>query len=192
MTRNCFPFGSMGRDSAVVPRGTSQRIVPVLRSTPVNTAHGGGVQGSCEGERIGSRLIPYGVPCWGETSARILPSFAARSRGKYWPQRGRRDERGMAPPVERAWIATLVASALASYRSSLSSPCEAGTDGLTGTSIPDSTQAFWLGANRGASNPSLISLVTAKRLNCVAGIFFFLMTRQPPRATLFPYTTLFR
>src|SRR5258706_6241298 len=25
-----------------------------------------------------------------------------------------------------------------------------------------------------------------------AGVFFFLMIRQPPRSTLFPYTTLFR
>ena len=56
------------------------------------------------------------------------------------------------------------------YRSSPSSPSEAGTDGLTGTSVPDNTHAFWLGANRGASSPSLISRVTANRLNCVAGI----------------------
>src|SRR2546422_7187934 len=32
------------------------------------------------------------------------------------------------------------------HRSSLSSPSEAGTAGLTGTSVPDNTQAFWLGA----------------------------------------------
>src|SRR5437899_2747943 len=43
------------------------------------------------------------------------------------------------------------------YRSSPSSSSEAGTDGLTGTSAPDITQALWLGANRGASSPSLIS-----------------------------------
>jgi hypothetical protein len=36
------------------------------------------------------------------------------------------------------------------YRSSLSRPVEAGTAGLTGTKRPESTQARWLGANRGA------------------------------------------
>src|SRR5438309_2016071 len=55
------------------------------------------------------------------------------------------------------------------YRSSLSSPAEAGTAGLTGTSTPDSTHALWLGAKRGASNPSLISRVTAKRLSHLGG-----------------------
>src|SRR5438552_13928630 len=30
------------------------------------------------------------------------------------------------------------------------------------------------------------------RLNPVHTIFFFLMSRPPPRSTLFPYTTLFR
>src|SRR5207249_1994748 len=34
------------------------------------------------------------------------------------------------------------------HRSSASRPAEAGTEGLTGTSVPDKTQAFWLGANR--------------------------------------------
>src|SRR2546422_10191200 len=54
-------------------------------------------------------------------------------------------------------------------RSSASRPVEAGTAGLTGTRVPVRIQARWLGANRGASNPSLISRVTAKRLNVVAG-----------------------
>src|SRR5437879_11822838 len=50
-------------------------------------------------------------------------------------------------------------------RSSASRPAEAGTAGLTGTRVPVRIQARWLGAKRGASNPSLISRVTAKRLN---------------------------
>ena len=56
------------------------------------------------------------------------------------------------------------------HRSSPSSPAEAGTGGLTRAITPDRTHAFWLGANRGASKPSLISRVTAKRVNCVAGM----------------------
>src|ERR1700681_4703339 len=55
-------------------------------------------------------------------------------------------------------------------RASRSRPADAATAGRTGTTTPDSTHAFWLGAKRGASSPSLISRVTAKRLNCVAGI----------------------
>src|SRR5881296_1284310 len=54
-------------------------------------------------------------------------------------------------------------------RSSASRPVEAGTAGLTGTRVPVRLQARWLGAKRGASNPSLISRVTAKRSNAVAG-----------------------
>jgi hypothetical protein len=48
-------------------------------------------------------------------------------------------------------------------------PVEASTTGLTGTRTPDSTQARWLGAKRGASSPPLISRVTAKRLKAVGG-----------------------
>src|SRR5258708_16614826 len=55
------------------------------------------------------------------------------------------------------------------YRSSESRPAAAGTDGVTATREPDSTHALWLGEKRGASKPSLISRVTAKRLNDEAG-----------------------
>src|SRR5260221_6767511 len=71
--------------------------------------------------------------------------------------------------VRRA-VTTIRGQLLLIYGSSPSSPAEAGTAGLTGVSVPDSTHAFWLGANLGASIPSLISRVTAKRLNCVAGM----------------------
>src|SRR5690348_12524869 len=54
-------------------------------------------------------------------------------------------------------------------RSSESRPADAGTAGLTGTRVPVRIQARWLGAKRGASNPSLISRVTANRLKAVAG-----------------------
>src|ERR1700730_12014846 len=54
------------------------------------------------------------------------------------------------------------------YRSSESRPA-AATDGVTATREPDRTHALWLGENRGASKPSLISRVTAKRLNDAAG-----------------------
>jgi hypothetical protein len=53
-------------------------------------------------------------------------------------------------------------------RSSASRPLEASTVGLTDTRTPVRTHARWLGAKRGAS-PSLISRVTAKRLNTVGG-----------------------
>src|SRR5262249_5416252 len=56
-----------------------------------------------------------------------------------------------------------------SQRSSASRPVEASTVGLTGTRTPDSTQARWLGAKRGANRPSFISRVTAKRLKAVGG-----------------------
>src|SRR5262245_16305933 len=68
------------------------------------------------------------------------------------------------------------------HRSSPSSPSEAGTDGLTGTSIPDSNQPFWLGANRGARRPSLISRVTAKRSNWVAGMNNRVLSANPSEA----------
>ncbi len=55
------------------------------------------------------------------------------------------------------------------HRSSASRPTEAGIAGNCGTSEPCSTQPRWLGANRGANRPSLISRVTAKRLKTVAG-----------------------
>src|SRR6266849_1016275 len=55
------------------------------------------------------------------------------------------------------------------YRSSPSRPAEASTVGLTATRTPVRTHARWLGAKRGANNPSLISRVTAKRLNTVGG-----------------------
>src|SRR6202008_4437329 len=54
-------------------------------------------------------------------------------------------------------------------RSSLSRPADAGRGGLTVMAPPVSPQARWLGANRGAREPSLISRVTAKRRNEVAG-----------------------
>ena len=69
-----------------------------------------------------------------------------------------------------------------SHRSSLSSPSDAGTDGLTGTSVPDNTHAFWLGAKRGANSPSSISRVTAKRLNCVAGMNNLVLSANPSDA----------
>src|SRR6516162_11558599 len=56
-----------------------------------------------------------------------------------------------------------------SQRSSASRPVEASTVGLTATRTPDRTHARWLGAKRGANSPSLISRVTAKRLNTVGG-----------------------
>lgn len=52
----------------------------------------------------------------------------------------------------------------AGQRSSLSRPVEAGVVGETSTLSPDITQPRWLGANRGARYPSLISRVTANRL----------------------------
>lgn len=55
------------------------------------------------------------------------------------------------------------------YRSSASRPADAFTVGSTGTRTPDRTHARWLGAKRGANSPSLISRVTAKRLNTVGG-----------------------
>jgi len=58
----------------------------------------------------------------------------------------------------------------APQRSSPSRRLDAGTAGLTGTRVPLSTTARWLGAKRGASRPSLISRVTWKRLNLVAGM----------------------
>src|SRR5712672_267907 len=54
-------------------------------------------------------------------------------------------------------------------RSSPSRPVEAATVGSTGTRTPDKIHARWLGAKRGAKSPSLISRVTAKRLNTVGG-----------------------
>ena len=56
-----------------------------------------------------------------------------------------------------------------SQRSSTSRPVEASTVGLTATRTPDRTHPRWLGAKRGANSPSLISRVTAKRLNTVGG-----------------------
>ena len=55
------------------------------------------------------------------------------------------------------------------YRSSPSRPVEAFTAGLTATRAPVSIHARWLGEKRGANRPSLISRVTAKRLNTVGG-----------------------
>src|SRR6202035_1333420 len=55
------------------------------------------------------------------------------------------------------------------YRSSVSRPSDAAIAGVTATRNPVRTHARWLGAKRGASKPSLISRVTAKRLNEVAG-----------------------
>src|SRR5438093_301066 len=49
-------------------------------------------------------------------------------------------------------------------RSSASSPSEAATTGKPVTMVPERTQPRVLGAKRGASKPSLISRVTAKRL----------------------------
>src|ERR1700692_4902857 len=56
-------------------------------------------------------------------------------------------------------------ASLGYYRSSPSRPSDAGSAGVTATRNPVRTHALWLGANRGASKPSLISRVTAKRLN---------------------------
>src|SRR5262249_60773756 len=55
------------------------------------------------------------------------------------------------------------------YRPSPSRPAEAATAGCTGTRAPVIIQARWLGEKGGANNPSLISRVTAKRLNTVGG-----------------------
>src|SRR5260370_39097089 len=51
------------------------------------------------------------------------------------------------------------------YRSSESRPVAAGTEGVTATREPVRTHALWLGEKRGASKPSFISRVTAKRSN---------------------------
>src|SRR6516225_7544822 len=72
------------------------------------------------------------------------------------------DKRGRGGPAGRRYRSRR-------QRSSASRPADASTVGLTGTSTPDSTQARWLGAKRGARRPSLISRVTAKRLNTVGG-----------------------
>jgi hypothetical protein len=66
-----------------------------------------------------------------------------------------------------------------SYRSSESRPAEADTAGLTGTSVPVRIHAPWFGAKRGASNPSLISRVTAKRLNTVGGRNTRVLSEKP-------------
>src|SRR5258708_36230572 len=55
------------------------------------------------------------------------------------------------------------------YRSSESRPVAAGTDGVTATRDPVRTHALWLGEKRGASKPSFMSRVTAKRFNEVTG-----------------------
>src|SRR5207248_1248768 len=55
------------------------------------------------------------------------------------------------------------------YRSLESRPSDADTTGSTFTRKPVRIHARWLGAKRGANSPSLISRVTAKRLNAVAG-----------------------
>src|SRR6516165_9756929 len=55
------------------------------------------------------------------------------------------------------------------YRLSASWGIEAGTAGCTTVNSPPSTYARWLGAKRGASRPSSISRVTAKRSKDVAG-----------------------
>src|SRR5262249_12698506 len=64
------------------------------------------------------------------------------------------------------------AGATASLTQRLSASCvtDALTDGCTSVNGPLWTHARWLGAKRGARRPSLISRVTAKRLNCVAGM----------------------
>src|SRR5262249_23031391 len=48
-------------------------------------------------------------------------------------------------------------------------PADAAAGGSTFTRVPVRTYARWLGAKRGANSPSLISRVTAKRLNTVGG-----------------------
>src|SRR5262249_42722833 len=55
------------------------------------------------------------------------------------------------------------------YLSSASRGTEAGTEGRTNVTGPLRTYARWKGAKRGASNPSLISRVTANRLNALGG-----------------------
>jgi hypothetical protein len=83
---------------------------------------------------------------------------------------------------------------------------DAVTAGFTGTRVPIRTKTRWLGANRDASLPSLISRVSAKRSNAVAGRYSRLFgnpstyhrqsppgTRSPrhdsgPHAQLFPHT----
>jgi hypothetical protein len=52
----------------------------------------------------------------------------------------------------------------AAQRRSASCGTEAGTAGCTSVRNPLSTHARWLGSNRGASSPSLISRVTKNRL----------------------------
>ena len=66
--------------------------------------------------------------------------------------------RGFAAPLRRSTCCGAVA-----YRSSLSRPADPITAGLTGLTNPVKIQAFWLGAKRGASGPSLISRVAANR-----------------------------
>src|SRR6266436_942543 len=65
------------------------------------------------------------------------------------------------------------------YLSSASRPVEASTLGLTFTSEPLNTQPRWLGEKRGASDPSLISRVTAKRLNAVGGRYNRVLLGNP-------------
>ena len=72
---------------------------------------------------------------------------------------------GESPTVARHWRTPLGLVFIDTvYRSSASRPSDAGATGFTGTREPCRTQPRWLGANRGASSPSLISRVTAKRL----------------------------
>src|SRR5471030_28228 len=51
--------------------------------------------------------------------------------------------------------------------------------------MPPKTSSHWASRRRNGSRACGCSL-------SLAALFFFLMTRPPPRSTLFPYTTLFR
>src|SRR6202035_4868831 len=76
---------------------------------------------------------------------------------------------GMTVPATTFGLICALSATGRDYLSSPSRPAEAGTAGLTATRAPVSTHARWLGEKRGANRPSLISLVTAKRLNTVGG-----------------------
>src|SRR5205823_4504061 len=78
------------------------------------------------------------------------------------PRRVASQKKNARPEGESAGLAPQL---LQFYRSSASRPAEAATEGFTTTRFPLNTQARWLGEKRGASKPSLISRVTAKRLN---------------------------
>src|ERR1700731_4691039 len=83
------------------------------------------------------------------------------------------------PKGESMTLRSWTRGAVSCYRSSESRPADAGTEGVTATRNPVRTHALSLGAKRGASRPSLISRVTAKRLKSVGDRYSRKLFRKP-------------